>query len=73
MLNDNTKVLPLQRVDVGQSEVIVGASKAIARLDDPRFNIRPVQQVASACTGAMLTACFSKLMFGLHTDKHLLT
>ncbi|XP_061397724.1 probable mitochondrial glutathione transporter SLC25A40 [Musca vetustissima] len=36
----------------------MGATKSIARLDDPRFNIRPVQQVASACTGAMLTACF---------------
>ena len=28
--------------------------------DDPRFRIRPLQQVASACTGAMLTATFSK-------------
>lgn len=30
--------------------------------DDPRFRIRPLQQVASACTGAMLTATFSKLL-----------
>lgn len=29
-------------------------------LDDPRFRIRPLQQVASACTGALITACFSK-------------
>ena len=34
--------------------------KAVALLDDPRFRIRPLQQVASACTGAMLTATFSK-------------
>ncbi|EDW59554.1 solute carrier family 25 protein Shawn [Drosophila virilis] len=27
-------------------------------LNDPRFQIRPLQQVASACTGAMITACF---------------
>ncbi|XP_023175670.1 solute carrier family 25 member 40 [Drosophila hydei] len=26
--------------------------------NDPRFQIRPLQQVASACTGAMITACF---------------
>ncbi|XP_032296341.1 solute carrier family 25 protein Shawn [Drosophila virilis] len=25
---------------------------------DPRFRIRPMQQVVSACTGAMITACF---------------
>lgn len=30
-------------------------------LDDPRFRIRPLQQVASACTGALITACFSKI------------
>ncbi|KAH8312473.1 hypothetical protein KR044_010966, partial [Drosophila immigrans] len=27
-------------------------------LNDPRFQIRPFQQVASACAGAMITACF---------------
>ncbi|XP_030374611.1 solute carrier family 25 member 40 [Scaptodrosophila lebanonensis] len=27
-------------------------------LNDPRFRIRPLQQVASACMGAMITACF---------------
>ncbi|XP_034486496.1 solute carrier family 25 member 40 [Drosophila innubila] len=27
-------------------------------LNDPRFQIRPLQQVASACSGAMITACF---------------
>ncbi|XP_033164301.1 solute carrier family 25 member 40 [Drosophila mauritiana] len=27
-------------------------------LSDPRFQIRPLQQVISACTGAMITACF---------------
>ncbi|XP_023034727.1 solute carrier family 25 member 40 isoform X1 [Drosophila willistoni] len=27
-------------------------------MTDPRFRIRPLQQVASACTGAMITACF---------------
>ncbi|XP_039494870.1 uncharacterized protein LOC120453981 isoform X2 [Drosophila santomea] len=27
-------------------------------LSDPRFRIRPLQQVISACTGAMITACF---------------
>ncbi|XP_022219545.2 solute carrier family 25 member 40 isoform X2 [Drosophila obscura] len=29
-----------------------------AKMTDPRFRIRPLQQVASACTGAMVTACF---------------
>ncbi|KMZ10656.1 solute carrier family 25 member 40 isoform X3 [Drosophila simulans] len=29
-----------------------------ATMTDPRFRIRPLQQVASACTGAMVTACF---------------
>ncbi|KAH8250015.1 hypothetical protein KR026_003611, partial [Drosophila bipectinata] len=27
-------------------------------LEDPRFRIRPLQQVLSACAGAMITACF---------------
>lgn len=27
-------------------------------LSDPRFRIRPLQQVLSACAGAMITACF---------------
>ncbi|XP_054730360.1 probable mitochondrial glutathione transporter SLC25A40 [Anastrepha obliqua] len=27
-------------------------------LEDPRFRIRPLQQVVSACTGALITACF---------------
>ncbi|XP_017053011.1 uncharacterized protein LOC108096140 isoform X2 [Drosophila ficusphila] len=27
-------------------------------LNDPRFHIRPMQQVLSACAGAMITACF---------------
>ncbi|XP_052858866.1 probable mitochondrial glutathione transporter SLC25A40 [Drosophila gunungcola] len=27
-------------------------------LSDPRFRIRPLQQVISACAGAMITACF---------------
>ncbi|EDW56177.1 solute carrier family 25 member 40 isoform X2 [Drosophila sechellia] len=29
-----------------------------ATMTDPRFQIRPLQQVTSACTGAMVTACF---------------
>lgn len=33
-------------------------SKQIRKvLNDPRFQIRPMQQVASACTGAIITAC----------------
>lgn len=28
------------------------------KMTDPRFRIRPMQQVVSACTGAMITACF---------------
>ncbi|KAH8396339.1 hypothetical protein KR222_008650, partial [Zaprionus bogoriensis] len=27
-------------------------------MTDPKFRIRPMQQVVSACTGAMITACF---------------
>ncbi|KAM7348817.1 solute carrier family 25 protein Shawn-like [Cochliomyia hominivorax] len=33
-------------------------NKTKVQQDDPRFRIRPLQQVASACTGAMLTATF---------------
>ncbi|KAH8295916.1 hypothetical protein KR018_000297, partial [Drosophila ironensis] len=29
-----------------------------ATMTDPRFHIRPLQQATSACTGAMVTACF---------------
>ncbi|KPU81627.1 uncharacterized protein Dana_GF20410, isoform B [Drosophila ananassae] len=32
--------------------------QAKATMTDPRFRIRPLQQVASACSGAMMTACF---------------
>ncbi|EDW81361.1 uncharacterized protein Dwil_GK11062 [Drosophila willistoni] len=32
--------------------------KPTRMLNDPRFRIRPMQQVMSACTGAMITACF---------------
>lgn len=39
---------------------ITTIGKNAVSLDDPRFRIRPMQQVASACTGAMLTATFSK-------------
>lgn len=27
-------------------------------IDDPRFRIRPVQQMAAACTGALITSIF---------------
>lgn len=40
------------------------ANKLSMLNDDPRFRIRPLQQVASACTGGMLTATFSKF-FGI--------
>ncbi|KAH8304933.1 hypothetical protein KR018_005585, partial [Drosophila ironensis] len=33
-------------------------SKDLKMLNDPRFQIRPLQQVLSACAGAMITACF---------------
>ncbi|KAH8373830.1 hypothetical protein KR200_005530 [Drosophila serrata] len=33
-------------------------SQSKATMTDPRFRIRPLQQVASACSGAMVTACF---------------
>ncbi|KAH8238377.1 hypothetical protein KR032_005230 [Drosophila birchii] len=35
-------------------------SQSKATMTDPRFRIRPLQQVASACSGAMVTACFSE-------------
>lgn len=37
------------------------------KMTDPRFRIRPMQQVVSACTGAMITACFSKLLICICT------
>ncbi|XP_030378550.1 solute carrier family 25 member 40-like isoform X4 [Scaptodrosophila lebanonensis] len=33
-------------------------TKSQVTMTDPRFRIRPLQQVVSACTGAMITACF---------------
>ncbi|XP_017034768.1 solute carrier family 25 protein Shawn isoform X2 [Drosophila kikkawai] len=33
-------------------------SQSKVTMTDPRFRIRPLQQVASACSGAMVTACF---------------
>jgi len=27
-------------------------------IDDPRFRIKPVQQMAAACTGALITSFF---------------
>ncbi|KAH8287621.1 hypothetical protein KR054_010900 [Drosophila jambulina] len=33
-------------------------SQTKVTMTDPRFRIRPLQQVASACSGAMVTACF---------------
>ncbi|ALC47975.1 Shawn [Drosophila busckii] len=35
-----------------------GPQKPRKMLNDPRFRIKPLQQVASACAGAMITACF---------------
>ncbi|XP_011177471.2 probable mitochondrial glutathione transporter SLC25A40 [Zeugodacus cucurbitae] len=39
-----------------KSEVV--PKKTNLLLEDPRFRIRPLQQVVSACTGALITACF---------------
>ncbi|XP_013111020.2 probable mitochondrial glutathione transporter SLC25A40 [Stomoxys calcitrans] len=59
MINDDTKLIPVNRVEVvGQRDTTVMAAKTNTQMDDPRFRIRPMQQIASACTGAMLTACF---------------
>lgn len=32
-------------------------------LDDPRFRIRPYQQMIAACTGALITSFFGKLVY----------
>lgn len=29
-------------------------------LDDPRFRIRPYQQIIASCTGALITSVFGK-------------
>ncbi|XP_034663785.1 solute carrier family 25 member 40 isoform X2 [Drosophila subobscura] len=42
----------------GRYGVVPAGSHSKAKMTDPRFRIRPLQQVASACTGAMVTACF---------------
>ncbi|KAH8420795.1 hypothetical protein KR222_005400, partial [Zaprionus bogoriensis] len=49
----------MSRGDLGASEVSSNRMprKPKKMLNDPRFKIRPLQQVASACTGAMITAC----------------
>ncbi|EDV41854.1 uncharacterized protein Dana_GF17680 [Drosophila ananassae] len=41
---------------IGDLEHAVGKHRKL--LSDPRFRIRPLQQVLSACAGAMITACF---------------
>jgi len=33
-------------------------SKNELSIDDPRFRITPVQQIAAACTGALITSFF---------------
>lgn len=35
-------------------------------IHDPRFRIRPVQQMTAACSGAMLTSLFSKFSYIFH-------
>ncbi|XP_037828078.1 solute carrier family 25 member 40-like [Lucilia sericata] len=51
-------------IDTSSGHTITGANtqlvenKSKVLNDDPRFRIRPLQQVASACSGAMLTATF---------------
>ncbi|EDW37659.1 GL27057 [Drosophila persimilis] len=42
----------------GLCGVLPAQTHSKAKMTDPRFRIRPLQQVASACTGAMVTACF---------------
>ncbi|SPP89342.1 blast:Solute carrier family 25 member 40 [Drosophila guanche] len=42
----------------GRCRVLPERRQSKAKMTDPRFCIRPLQQVASACTGAMVTACF---------------
>lgn len=32
-------------------------------LDDPRFRIKPYQQIIASCTGAFITSVFGKLMY----------
>ncbi|ALC49551.1 Shawn, partial [Drosophila busckii] len=54
-----------QQSSYGVSAVSVPITEALPvqmqprfTMTDPRFRIRPLQQVVSACTGAMITACF---------------
>uniref|UniRef100_A0A1B0A074 Solute carrier family 25 member 40 n=1 Tax=Glossina pallidipes TaxID=7398 RepID=A0A1B0A074_GLOPL len=51
----NTKLINLQNTELGG---LKARKKPKLLLDDPRFRIRPLQQVVSACTGAMITAIF---------------
>lgn len=55
----NTKLINLQNTELGG---LKARKKPKLLLDDPRFRIRPLQQVVSACTGAMITAIFSKFL-----------
>ena len=32
-------------------------------LDDPRFRIKPYQQMLASCTGALVTSIFGKCLF----------
>lgn len=54
---DSLIVVDLAKDMKGPADV---KKKPKVRMDDPRFCIRPMQQVASACTGALITALFSK-------------
>lgn len=44
----------------GKNRTINSKTAALYELDDPRFRIRPYQQIASSCTGGILTSLFSK-------------
>ncbi|KAH8369078.1 hypothetical protein KR009_000127 [Drosophila setifemur] len=47
-----------QRESGGYNHASMPGMRHQKLLNDPRFQIRPLQQVISACAGAMITACF---------------
>lgn len=42
-------------------------------LDDPRFRIKPYQQISSSCTGALMTSLMSELLFIINANLFLLS
>jgi len=47
-------------------------SKNQLNIDDPHFQITPIQQMAAACTGALITSFFGELIIHIFILKDII-